>query len=250
LSSISQFTFPLSHSRHSAYLCRSFKERYKNKLLGLKQHKLMTRLFFPAFIAILTFSACTTDFELEAPWKDLPVVYAFINMQDTAHYVRVEKAFLQPGGNANAIAQIADSLYYDASVIVQLEKKATGQRYTLQRVDGNLEGYPREEGPFAQAPNYLYKIKASDINLSAEQELRLIINRGGGLPAVTADAIVLGPMAPRFNVPGSPLNLDYNRTISFFVGTCRPPQPSSTCACASITASLNRAIPEAMYLNL
>jgi hypothetical protein len=175
----------------------------------------MTRLFFPAFIAILTFSACTTDFELEAPWKDLPVVYAFINMQDTAHYVRVEKAFLQPGGNANAIAQIADSLYYDASVIVQLEKKATGQRYTLQRVDGNLEGYPREEGPFAQAPNYLYKIKASDINLSAEQELRLIINRGGGLPAVTADAIVLGPMAPRFNVPGSPLNLDYNRTISF-----------------------------------
>lgn len=175
----------------------------------------MTRLFFPALVAILTFSACTTDFELEAPWKDIPVVYAFINLQDTAHYVRVEKAFLQPGGNANAIAQIPDSLYYDASVTVQLEKKTTGQRYTLQRVDGNLEGYPREEGPFAQAPNYLYKIKAGDINLIAEQELRIIINRGGGLPAVTADAVVLGPMAPRSNVPANPLNLDYTRTISF-----------------------------------
>ncbi len=174
----------------------------------------MTRLLL-ALAAVITFGACTTDFELEAPWKDIPVVYGFIDLQDTAHYIRVEKAFLQPGGNANAIAQIVDSLYYDPSVIVQLEKRNTGQRFTLQRVDGNAEGYPRQSGPFASAPNYLYKIRSSAINLSPEQPVRLIINRGNGLPEVTAETTVLGPLTPRATAPGSPLNLDYGRPLVF-----------------------------------
>ncbi len=175
----------------------------------------MTRLFFPALIAALAFSTCTTDFELEAPWKDIPVAYGFLDLQDTAHYIRVEKAFLQPGGNANNIAQIADSLYYPASVTVQLEKRNTGQRFTLARVDGNAEGYPRQSGPFATAPNYLYKIKASVANLVPEQPVRLLIDRGNGLPLVTAETTVLGPINPRVTSPGSPLNLDYARQLVF-----------------------------------
>jgi len=177
---------------------------------------LMKKVIFPALLAVLIFGACSTDFELEAPWKDIPVVYGFLNLQDTAHYIRVEKAFLEPGGNANSIAQIIDSLYYDpAQITVQLQKKSTGQRFTLQRVDGNAEGYPRQSGPFVQAPNYLYKIKASAINLIAEQEIRLLIERGNGLPQVTADATVLGPMTPRPTSPADPLNLDYTRTLVF-----------------------------------
>lgn len=175
----------------------------------------MNRFLILTSVSILTLGACTTDFELEAPWKDIPVVYGFLNLQDTAHYIRVEKAFLQPGGNANAIAQIPDSLYYDASVTVQLEKITTGQRFTLQRVDGNAEGFPRVDGPFAQSPNILYKIKTSDINLAAEQEVRLIINREDGLPPVTAETTVLGPMSPRPTAPGSPLNFDYTRSLVF-----------------------------------
>jgi len=66
-----------------------------------------------------------------------------------------------------------------------------------------------------QAPNYLYKIKASAINLIAEQDIRLIIERGNGLPQVTADATVLGQMTPRSTSPADPLNLDYTRTLVF-----------------------------------
>lgn len=176
----------------------------------------MKKMLLAALPAVLIFGACSTDFELEAPWKDIPVVYGFLNLQDTAHYIRVEKAFLQPGGNANSIAQIADSLYYDpAQITVQLQKRSTGQRFTLQRVDGNAEGYPRAAGPFVQAPNYLYKIRASAINLSAEQDIRLLIERGNGLPPVTADAVVLGPIEPQANLPAGPLNLDYTRTLLF-----------------------------------
>jgi hypothetical protein len=175
----------------------------------------MLRIIYAILPALLLLNACTTDFEIEAPWKDIPVAYAFINLQDTAHYIRIEKAFLQPGANANNIAQIADSLYYDPSVTVQLEKKTTGQKFTLQRVDGNLEGYVRTDGPFAQSPNILYKIKANAINIAPEQALRLIINRGNGLPPVTAETTVLGPLTPRPTAPGNPLNLDYARTLVF-----------------------------------
>ncbi len=175
----------------------------------------MIRIIVLLLSTLFLFNACTTDFDIEAPWKDIPVAYAFINLQDTAHYIRIEKAFLQPGANANSIAQIADSLYYYPSVTIQLEKKATGQKYTLQRVDGNLEGYPRTEGPFAQAPNILYKIKANAINIVPEQALRLIINRGNGLPPVTAETTVLGALTPRPTAPGNPLNLDYARSLVF-----------------------------------
>ncbi|KAA3638695.1 MAG: hypothetical protein DWQ02_04770, partial [Bacteroidetes bacterium] len=68
-------------------------------------------------LATLSITACTTDFQLEGEWKDIPVVYGFISVADTAHYIRVEKAFLEPGGDANQIAQIADSLYYDNATV-------------------------------------------------------------------------------------------------------------------------------------
>ena len=61
-------------------------------------------------LVTLFFSACTTDFQLEGEWKDIPVVYGFISVTDTAHYVRVEKAFLEPGGDANQIAPEADAI--------------------------------------------------------------------------------------------------------------------------------------------
>ncbi|MBK8706480.1 MAG: hypothetical protein IPN33_24890 [Saprospiraceae bacterium] len=118
---------------------------------------------------------------LEAEWKDIPVVYAFLDPTDSVHYVRVEKAFLQQGGDAREIAQIADSLYYD-NATVQLQKVGSSQLYTLEKVDGNLEGFPREGGVFATAPNYLYKIRQSNINLVGGNEVRFILNRGDDLP--------------------------------------------------------------------
>ncbi len=157
---------------------------------------------------------CSTDFQLEGEWKDIPVVYAFISKQDTAHYIRLEKAFLQPGGNANQIAQIADSIYY-AKATVQLEKVSTGVRYTLTRVDGAREGYPRQDGPFAKSPNYLYKIKANQMNLKGGEQVKLLINRGEGKALISTQTIVVSDLA-LLDRPGSPIAfIDYNRQISF-----------------------------------
>lgn len=166
------------------------------------------KFFLPvtALLLLFSFSSCSTDFQLEADWEDIPVVYAFLSIQDTAHYIRVEKAFLEPGGDARAIAQIADSLYYDEDQIsVRIEKTGTGQSYLLERVNGDAEGYPREAGVFAAAPNYLYKIRAEEIDLEGGERIRLVIDRGEDLDEVTAVTDMMGVVLPRNTSPGSPI---------------------------------------------
>ena len=68
----------------------------------------MKNFFFGLFILFLGLSACSTDFQLEGEWSDIPVVYGFVSIQDTAHYIRVQRAFLEPGGNANEIGQLLE----------------------------------------------------------------------------------------------------------------------------------------------
>ena len=173
------------------------------------------RKISPILIVLLVFSACDTDFELEAPWQDIPVVNGFLSLQDTAHYIRIERAFQQEGTDARDIAQNPDSIYYDENLIAELERINTGQRFPLQRIDGNLEGYPREDGPFTNSPNILYKIKASDINLRAGETIRLRIQRNEGAELATAETQILDDIFIRESNPVSPVNMAYDRNINF-----------------------------------
>lgn len=175
--------------------------------------KLLTHLL--TWFLLLFLIGCSTDFDVEAPWKDVPVVYGLLSRQDTAHYIRVEKAFLEPGGDATKIAQIADSLYYSEKVQVQLQRVNNNQTFTLQRVNGTQEGYPRQEGVFAKEPNILYKIRAAELQLKEGEKIRLLVNRGEGQASATAETTILGDIKPRELNPPSPVNLGYDRVINF-----------------------------------
>ncbi len=134
---------------------------------------------------------CKNDLDVIADWKDIPVVYGFLFPADSAYYIRVEKAFLDPETDARIIAQNPDSLYYnDAAIEVWLLDVASGDSIRLNRVDGALEGYPRTSGIFANSPNYLYKAKASNFPLSKKKEYALSIkNTGGGRKAYASTVI-------------------------------------------------------------
>lgn len=148
-------------------------------------------LFFLLLGTAMLWSSCETDFQLEGDWKDIPVVYAFLSVQDTAYYIRVERAFLEPGGNAPEIAQIPDSIYYDVnSVTVKIERLSNGETAELERVDGRDEGYPRDEGDFVNEPNYLYKLKRSQLPLDDGSDFRVIIEREGE-EAATATSVMV-----------------------------------------------------------
>jgi len=126
-------------------------------------HTFARMKFFAAASIILCIfiSSCSTDFNVAAPWKDITIVYGLLDQTDTAQYIKVGKAFLDPETDAYQIAQIPDSLYYQ-NLEVELQEYQNGQlkkTITLEKVDGNLEGLVKDTGIFAQAPNYLYKTK-------------------------------------------------------------------------------------------
>lgn len=98
--------------------------------------------------SLFIWSACSNDFEVAAPWKDIPVVYGLLSIDDEFHYIRVEKAFLDPDANALEIARVPDSLYYQ-NISVQLERVSNGQLFDMQRVNGEDVNIPREDGIFA-----------------------------------------------------------------------------------------------------
>ena len=108
------------------------------------------------FLIASFWTACNNDLELTENKEDIPIVYGFLSRQDTAHYIRVERAFLDPEKSPLEIAQNPDSLYYD-DAIVQLKRLSNGEIFDFAKVDGTLEGYPRKEGIFATTPNFLYK---------------------------------------------------------------------------------------------
>ena len=68
------------------------------------------RLVFFVFIISL-FAACSTDFNINADWQEITVVYGLLNQKETTHYIKINKAFLGEG-NALTMAQIEDSSSY------------------------------------------------------------------------------------------------------------------------------------------
>lgn len=175
----------------------------------------MIKQIFTIIMAVFLLQACDNEVVLEGEWKDIPIVYGFISTSDTAHYIRIEKAYLEQGGDALEIAQIADSIYYN-NLNVSLKRTETGQEYILEKVDGNLEGYVKEEGVFANDPNYLYKIKASDINLEGEEEIELLIERENpNLDVINAKTVMLSPFVFNNNAPANPMTTgEDERTVT------------------------------------
>ncbi len=159
----------------------------------MKRHLLFTFLLGSVFIF-----SCSNDFDVNAKWKDIPVVYGLLDISDSAHYIRLEKAYLDPNKDALELAKIADSIYYD-DAIVRLERESNGQIFTLQRVDGNKWGFPREDGIFTTEPNWLYRIDSSELLLKPGERMLIKIDRGSGLPEVTSNAIILSPT--KLNAP-------------------------------------------------
>ena len=82
-----------------------------------KPHQTMKKLFFSLSLlaSLAFFNACSTDVELYADYKDIPVVYGLLNATEDTNFVRINRAFSGNNENpinANEVALIADSCNY------------------------------------------------------------------------------------------------------------------------------------------
>ena len=115
------------------------------------------RQLFAFCFCLIVLSACRDDFSLEAPAADIPVIYAYLDASAENNFIRVERVFVEAGGDANDAAQIADSIFYDAEDAV-VSITSAGRTVELERVNGEDFGLERDSGPFVTSPNILYRL--------------------------------------------------------------------------------------------
>ena len=175
---------------------------------------------FISLVFILLGISCSNDIDLTSDWKDVPIVYGILSRTDSVHYIRVEKAFLDEEKSALETAKISDSLYYP-NAVVQIKKLNSNEApLVFQEVDAAQEGYPREDGLFATAPNIIYKLEMpSGTFLEAETDYELLVDRGDNFLLVTSETTVISDInitAPKIAELSTPFNwgdYDWQLTI-------------------------------------
>jgi hypothetical protein len=108
------------------------------------------------------FISCNDKLNIAAPYKNITVVYGLLNKADTAHYIRIQKAFMDENQSSIDMAKVADSSFYKSLVVVLKVVDNNGvvlNKDTLKKVDLTQEGYPKESGAFFNTPNIAYKSK-------------------------------------------------------------------------------------------
>ena len=122
-------------------------------------------------------SSCDTTFTVNAPWRDVTVVYGLLNPNDTIHYVRINKAFL---GKVSAydMAQIRDSSEYNSGDIevsvVEMENGGWKAAFPLT----SYEDTNKSSGTFYSPDQTLYRFEAS-LNQDRDYTLKIKNNLTG-----------------------------------------------------------------------
>jgi hypothetical protein len=136
------------------YICRITVDFFS---MSFMQKIKWIALFAPLF----AWYSCSNEVDLTGSYEDTPIVYCLLNPKDTAHYIRIQKAFLV-NGNVLETAQIPDSLRYDpADLIVRIQGKNTNTDsldtpILFQHVPGAI----KDSGDFAQEGFMLFKSTA------------------------------------------------------------------------------------------
>lgn len=159
----------------------------------------MKRIGSLLFGFVLLFNACSTDFKVGAPYKEISVVYFLLSASDSANYVKITKGFYDENLNNLLIAQNADSLY-SSNLEVKLEELLNGNvtnTYTLPRVNLVSEGYVKNPGVFVDSPNYAFKFKGY---VNARRLYRLTVKNLSTGKIITGTTDVIDTMPNVFSI--------------------------------------------------
>lgn len=158
--------------------------------------------------------SCKNEVDLTGDYQDTPIVYGLLNPSDTAHYIRIQKAYLV-NGNVLETAKIPDSLVYqpeDLEVKVQAIDPTTSQPPPIMNPLHNpivfqyQPGASTDTGLFAPTGVMIYK---STVQLSDLYEYHLQITNLKFNRQFTAKTILVKEMEFK-NPPASNPNYTVN----------------------------------------
>jgi hypothetical protein len=130
-------------------------------------------------------SSCDNELDVTAPYKEIPIIYGLLNRNDTVHYIKINKAYLNEEGSALLAASIPDSVYFPENLLVTLEEYdgSTKKRtFTLDTVS-----IPKEEGTFGGPNNLLYRTPGS-VTLIQTYNYKLVVAKASNLQVIARSA--------------------------------------------------------------
>ena len=133
----------------------------------------MKKLTFLFLLSSILFSSCETDFNVNADWKEVTVVYGLLDQNEDKQYIRINKAFL---GNENAyvMASVADSINYNPNNLeVKIEKLSASGNVLATKILTDTIMF-KEDGLFSVEENIIY-VFDTDNFLNEEKEYKLTI---------------------------------------------------------------------------
>ena len=152
-------------------------------------------LVFNFFVAC--FCSCSTDVELYAEYKDVPVVYCLLNPRVDTNYVKITRAFCGTNEdpiNANEVALIYDSSNYPGKLdarIIELESRNGSSYEPTGRVIvlDTMTIHNKQEGSFYAPDQLVYytvePFNAGDEGTHYKYRLMVIKPDGDTLTALT-----------------------------------------------------------------
>ena len=90
---------------------------------------------------LVGFNACSTDVDLYANYKDIPVIYGLLNTSEDTNYVRINRAFSGSNEshiNALNVALIADSCNYPGKLNAYIVEYKQGYGNTYHLYQHNM----------------------------------------------------------------------------------------------------------------
>lgn len=147
-------------------------------------------LFF--ILTLLIFNSCSTELDVNADFRETPIMFALINQNDSINYIRLQRAFSNENGNALEIAKNFDSLYYDTTKVrVYLIEKDL-QDNSVDTVDFLQAEYNQDKAPgdFAAPGQYVYKTDYSDFKQEGFEYEFVFENLETGLSASAKTDVV------------------------------------------------------------
>lgn len=128
-------------------------------------------------VAIFFMAGCTPEFDQNAEFKDITVVYGLLNPSEETHYLKIYKGYLT-SDNAIAAAKDLDNIsYYDDIKVFLEEYNEKGKLVKTLDFTSTCD-VPKDSGIFAYNPQVIYQNKEK-LNQNSTYQLH-IVNRKTG----------------------------------------------------------------------
>jgi len=145
--------------------------KYVIKISKFADMKKITSLFL---LIVILFSACETEFNVNADWEEVTVVYGLLDQNQDKQYIRINKAFLGDE-DAFVMASVADSINYNPNNLeVKIEKVSASGNVLGSIVITDTIHVKKDSGMFSVDENIIY-VFDTDNFLNEEKEYKLTI---------------------------------------------------------------------------